>query len=288
MINIISWAYRSILIVMVLLLTGADIGSQALAAELSFDIVINGGTFSAPAAALSAARANPAARILLVEPTDWLGGQTTSQGVAAIDNSNHSPAAALMRDNPELYYPADYRDFLQRIKNAPPAAPGEGYSGDGANWVTRDAFDPRTAAWVLDQMVAEASTITVMKLTVVKNAATSAVTDAFGSGKAIESLTLIERAAKSGYTPFDDYLSEEILDWYDPADSARFSKTTHTIVPRNGAKGLVVIDASELADVAVLSGATYMIGREKTTEHIGEDGSLPGNFSLSTGRLFDR
>ena len=31
---------------------------------------------------------------------------------------------------------------------------------------------------------------------------------------------------------------------------------------------MVVIDASEMADVIVLSGATYTVGREKTTENL--------------------
>ncbi|GAB4319151.1 MAG: hypothetical protein Kow0059_12960 [Candidatus Sumerlaeia bacterium] len=252
----------------------------ARAAALKADIVINGGTFSAPAAALEAARANPGAQILLIEPTDWLGGQATSQGVAAIDNSHHEPGASLMRNNPSLYYPADYLDWLNRIKTAPPSAPGEGYAGDGACWVSREAFDPRTAAWVLDQMIAEKPNITVKKLTVVKDVATSPVADGWGSGVVITGLTLIERAPKAGYTPFDEFLSAEIVDWYSPSDSARFTKMTHTVSPLNPAKGLVVIDASELADVVVLSGATYMIGREQSTEAVGEDGSLPASNEL--------
>ena len=121
-------------------------------ASLQFDIVVNGGSFSAPAAAIAAARVNPAAQVLLVEPTDWLGGQSTSQGVSAIDNAWHSPGGALMRDNQAIYYPADYLDFLNRLKNKPPEAPGTGMAPNGSAWVSREAFDPRTGAWVLDQM----------------------------------------------------------------------------------------------------------------------------------------
>lgn len=258
----------------------AFIVASATAAELKFDIVINGGTFAAPAAALQAARGNPAAKILLIEPTDWLGGQATSQGVAAIDNSYHDPAAALMRNNPSLYYPADYLDFINRIKTAPDAAPGEGYAGDGANWVSREGYDPRTGAWVLDEMIAEQTNITVMMLTVVKDAATTAVTDAHGVGLKITGLTLVQRAPQPGYTPFDNFLSDEFLDWYSKADSPQFTKTTHTVAPLDPQKGLVVIDASELADVVVLSGALYMVGREQTTEKVAENGALPATNEL--------
>lgn len=246
-------------------------------AALPFDIVINGGSLAAPAAALEAARANPAANVLLLEPTDWLGGQATSQGVAAIDNAWHDPGASLMRNNPALYYPADYRQWIADIKSAPPEAPGEGYAGDAACWVSREAFDPRTAAWVLDNQLATLPNITVMKMTVVKDVATSPVLDANGPGLVIQSLRVIQRVPVAGYKPFDQFLSQEILDWYSPADSPQFTKTEYAIVPRDAHKGLVVIDASELADVVVLSGAVYVVGRELVTEKIADDGTLPAH-----------
>lgn len=251
------------------------ITSQSKAEPMQFDIVINGGSFSSPAAALQAARSNPASEILLLEPTDWLGGQATSQGVAAIDNSHHAPASGLMSGNEELYYPADYLDFLARLEDPPAEAPGLGFGPPWTSWVSRDVFDPRTAAWILEQMIAEQPNITLMKMAVVKGVETVDVNDADGAGKKIIGLTVIERTPVGGYTPFDDFLSEEIEDWYTADDSARFTKAVHVITPRDGGKGMVVIDASENADVVVLSGADYTVGRESTTEKINEDGSLP-------------
>ena len=255
-------------------LSGSADGRQR-AIELEYDIVVNGGSFAAPAAAFAAARANPTAHILVVEPTAWLGGQATAQGVAAIDNPWHEPGASLMRNNPELYYPADYLDFLDRIKNAPPAAPGEGFAPNGSAWVTREAFDPRTAAWALDEMAGPFPNIDVLRLAVIKSVETVESTDTWGQATAITSLTVIQRAPAGGYSPFDRFLSEEIADWYDPEDSAEFTKTVFSIVPRQPATGMVVVDAGELADAVVLSGAAYTVGRESTTEVIGDDGSLP-------------
>lgn len=243
--------------------------------EMNYDIVIYGGSFSAPAAALAAARTNPDAQILLVEPMDWLGGQATVEGVSAIDNAWHDPAASLMRNNPQTYYPADYLDFLNRLKNKPPEAPGEGMAPNGCAWVSREAFDPRTGAWTLEQMVSEYPNITLMKLTVVKDVATTDVVDQFGTGKKITGLTLIQRIPINGYKPFDKFLSQEILDWYDTNDSADYQKIIHEVGPRDPVKGLVVIDASELADVIILSDAVYTVGRELTTEKIADDGTLP-------------
>lgn len=257
------------------LIVGAMIlaaGGQLPASDLEYDIVVSGGSFSAVAAAFAAARENPTAQVLLIEPTDWLGGQATSQGVSAIDNAYHAPANSVMASSPQLYYPADYLAFLDDMRNAPPEAPGVGYSGF-SGWVSRDCYDPRTAAWVLDNQAAAFSNLTVMKLTVVKNVATSASTT---PGRLrIDSLSLIERAPANGYVPFQDFLSQELADWYSPADSARFTKQAHTVVPRNPETGLVVIDASELGDVMVLSGARYTQGREVSTEKVAENGTLP-------------
>lgn len=242
--------------------------------ELLFDIVINGGSFSAPAAALAAARTNPDAQILLIETTDWLGGQATSQGVSAIDNSYHAPANSIMRLNETTYYPADYLDWLDRMKNAPVFEPGEGYSGS-SGWVSRHCYDPRTGAWALDEMVGEVPNITVMKLTVLKSTTTVNLTDEVGAGKKITELRLIQRTPVGGYVPFTDFLSNELPDWYALADSPRFTKETFTVTARDVDTGLVVIEASELGDAMVLSGATYTQGREVSTEKVAENGTLP-------------
>jgi hypothetical protein len=245
------------------------------AAQLAFDVVVVGGSFSAPAAALAAARTNPNVKVLVIEPTEWLGGQATSQGVAAIDNAWHDPGASLMRNQPSLYYPADYLDFLNRLKNAPADAPGEGFAPNGSCWVSREAFDPRTAVWVLDKMLAETTNVTVMRMTVVKHVQTAPVSDSFGDGAKITALTIIQRTPRDGYVPDTKFVSQEITDWYSPNDSPDYTKTVYDVVPRDSQKGFVVIDASETGDVIVLSGAAYTIGREKTTEEMGEDGTPP-------------
>ncbi|MEQ8819316.1 MAG: FAD-dependent oxidoreductase [Sumerlaeia bacterium] len=244
------------------------------AAELAFDIVVNGGSFSAPAAAFAAARENPQAQVLLIEPTDWLGGQATSQGVSAIDNAYHAPANGWMANDEPNHYAADYLQWITRMQTAPPSAPGEGYSGL-SGWVSRDCYDPRTGAWALDQLAAGFPNLTVMKLTVLKDLTVEPVADERGAGQRITGLVLIERTPQPGYSPFDDFTSEELPDWYSDADSARFTKATHTVVAARPEVGLVVIDASEVGDALVLSGARYTQGREVSTEAIAEDGSLP-------------
>jgi len=243
-------------------------------ATIETDIVIAGGSFSATAAAFSAARENPDSDVLLIEPGDWLGGQATMQGVAAIDNVWYAPANSIMANNPDLYYPADYLAWLDEMRNAPIMAPGIGYSGL-SGWVSRDCYDPRTGAWALDQMALDFPNLTIMKLAVIKDVTTTSINDAYGSGLQIEDLTVIERTPINNYEPFSDFLSQEMPDWYDSNDSTRFTKEVHTIVPVDETTGLVVIDATETGDVMVLAGAKYTQGRERFTEKVTIDGTLP-------------
>lgn len=236
-----------------------------IASSLRFDIVVSGGSLSAPAAALAAARNAPNAKVLLIEPTDWLGGQATSQGVSAIDNAWFDPGRTAMAEDPDGHYAKDYLQWLRRMND--PGAPGTGMSKNGTSWVSREAFDPRSAAWVLDRMIEEQPNITLMKLTVVKNVETR-------DGR-ISALTLIERIPTQNYKPFDDYLSDEIQDWYSPSHSRRFAKVVHRVEPADFQQGFTVIDASELADVVALSGAEYTQGAELETEEVDGRGNLP-------------
>lgn len=234
---------------------------------LYFDIIINGGSFGAVASALEAARIAPDARILFIEPTDMPGGQATSQGVSAIDNPWHEPAASLMRNYPELYYASDYLEFIDALKNIPVGAPGYGMAPDGTSWVSRHSYDPRTAVWILESMLGSHPGITVFKNTVVHNLSIQELP----SGKFISSIGIIKRSPSVSWE--DRFLSEEIHDWYDVTDSYYYTKTLYRIQRESGFP--VFIDASELGDLIVLSGADYTVGRERSTEYLNTDGSVP-------------
>src|ERR1700722_1524013 len=49
------------------------------------DVVIVGGSTAAIAAGIAAAKAEPGLHVVLLEPTDWIGGQLTSSAVCAVD-----------------------------------------------------------------------------------------------------------------------------------------------------------------------------------------------------------
>lgn len=89
-------------------------------------------------------------------------------------------------------------------------------------------------------------------MTVVKSAETS--------GSTISSLTAITRSPKQGIDPWNKTLSDDVSDWYSPADSPSYSKTTTQFVAS------VFIDATELGDLLVVSGASFAQGWETPNE----------------------
>ena len=110
------------------------------------EILIVGGGTGGVAAALAAARAGRS--VVLLEETDWLGGQMTAQGVSALDEHEHIEAfggtasyyrfRAMLRDH--------YRGMAGEAGRRPDFNPG-------ACWVTRLAFEPRIAVRVIDEML---------------------------------------------------------------------------------------------------------------------------------------
>ena len=110
------------------------------------EILIAGGGAGGVAAALAAARAGR--RVILLEETDWLGGQMTAQGVSALDEHAHIELfggtasyyrlRALLRDH--------YRALAGEAGRRPDFNPG-------ACWVTRLAFEPMVAVDVIRMML---------------------------------------------------------------------------------------------------------------------------------------
>src|SRR5256885_5716853 len=102
----------------------------------SCEILIAGGGTGGVAAALAAARSGR--RVVLLEETDWLGGQMTSQGVSALDEHEHIESFGGTRSYYEL------RNGLRQPHQQ---------LNPGAGWVTRLAFEPRVAVEVIERLL---------------------------------------------------------------------------------------------------------------------------------------
>ncbi|HEX2649739.1 MAG TPA: FAD-dependent oxidoreductase [Burkholderiales bacterium] len=112
-----------------------QVGAAAGRAE-PCEVLIAGGGMGGVAAALAAARQGR--RVVLLEETDWLGGQMTSQGVSALDEHEHIESFGGTRS----YY---------AMRNAIRAHYGE--DNPGHCWVTRLAFEPRVGVRILEGML---------------------------------------------------------------------------------------------------------------------------------------
>jgi hypothetical protein len=112
---------------------------------LSCDIAVIGGSLGGVAAALAAASAGKS--VVLTEATDWLGGQITSQGVAALDEHAYIETFGGTR----TYYAlrsairAVYRDQYQI--DMPFLNPGN-------SWASRLCFEPRIGLQVIETLLA--------------------------------------------------------------------------------------------------------------------------------------
>jgi FAD dependent oxidoreductase len=100
------------------------------------EILVAGGGTGGVAAALAAARSGR--RVVLLEETDWLGGQMTSQGVSALDEHEHIESFGGTRSYYEL------RNAIRQHYGA---------LNPGNCWVTRLAFEPRIAVGMIERML---------------------------------------------------------------------------------------------------------------------------------------
>ena len=121
--------------------------------DVTCDVLIVGGGTGGAAAALAAARHG--CRVCLLEETDWLGGQMTSQGVAALDEhayiENFGGTASYYRLRHAL------RDYYR--KYAPNARQSNTFN-PGNCWVTRLAFEPHVAADYLHALIKQVGNVT--------------------------------------------------------------------------------------------------------------------------------
>ncbi|MCX8213461.1 MAG: FAD-dependent oxidoreductase, partial [SAR202 cluster bacterium] len=111
------------------------------------DVLVVGGGMGGVAAAWAAARRGKSVHLL--EETDWLGGQITSQGVSALDEHEHIEGFGGTR----TYYALReaIRDHYRSLLSVPE---GDGPFNPGSSWVSRLAFEPQVALAVLKRLLA--------------------------------------------------------------------------------------------------------------------------------------
>ena len=237
--------------------------------------MIAGGTTAAFAAAVSAAGSG--ARVCLLEPTDWVGGQLTASGVPAVDEAWHRVVdpktgrisvnvAAIARRRENMT--PNFRALLDATGN-----PGRG-------WVSNYCFEPRTflerQLLPMEGRASQNGRLVVYRDTVIKHARIDA------EDGLIRAVVAIRRTPKPGigWGGYDRLPSEDLADWYSPTPSERFDKTVLTFAARQPGR-TVFIDATEWGELLVLAGAPYLQGVERVR------GGRQGDDTCGQSTVFD-
>ena len=195
--------------------------------------------------------------VCMTEITDWVGGQISSQGTTALDESREQRNL--------LFYSRGYKELRDRVEQK------YGVLNPGECWVSASCFLPADANAILMEMLAEAQAQGGGELkwfpnTVVKDLTMNA------DGTHIDQVIAISHSPAPGTPPLNtDFLSEIIEDAYVYDDSARLSKQIIQFVPagielegvEDAAPRKVdwfVIEATETGELIVLADVPYELG----------------------------
>jgi FAD dependent oxidoreductase len=255
-------------------LASAPEGRASAETFRDFDVVIAGGTTAAFAAAVSSAESG--ARTALIEPTDWVGGQLTASGVPAVDEAWHKIT------DPRTKQVLNVSAIARKPQNMTPnfRAMLDATGNPGGGWVSNYCFQPRD---FLDQHLLPLEMKLKDRLVVFRDTVIKSV-EADPKTGSIKSITAIKRTPRPGvaWNGYDRRLSEDLADWYSPAESPRFQKTSLTFVadPRPGHE-TIFLDATEWGEVLVLAEAPYLQGVEDV------DGGREGNDTCGQATVID-
>jgi FAD dependent oxidoreductase len=217
---------------------------------IACDILIVGGGLSGVAAAYEGLRAGRT--ICMTELTDWVGGQISSQGTSALDETADQRS--------QLLFPKGYLELrnaiFDRIKQKNP----------GNCWVSSACFLPSMGNEILREMLDRAQKQGKGRLlffpnTVVKSLEVSSQT----SGAKVLQVQAIQHQAQPHTPPLNsNLLSQEWDDFYSETDSPRLSKNIlHFTAPPSGQ--WMVIEATETGELLALADLPYRVGIDPLT-----------------------
>ena len=131
--------------------------------DLTCDVLVVGGSLGGAAAALRAGMWG--GKVLLLEPSGWLGGQMTAQGVCTPDENDYVETVGCTDA---------YRDFRRRVREhyrtqyrLTAQAKALPHLNVGGCWANAGfAMEPLVGSRILAQMLAEVPSVTVLPLSV--------------------------------------------------------------------------------------------------------------------------
>lgn len=192
--------------------------------------------------------------VCMTDITDWVGGQISSQGTSALDETSRQRAL--------LYYSRGYNELRRRIERK------YGELNPGECWVSVSCFIPADAHKILLDQLEDAAdkgdgTFKWFPSTVIKELELSA------DGKMINGAIAIQHQPQPGTPPLNtEPLSQKIEDAYRYEDSSRFKKNIIRFAPKAKAqKGAdwYVVEATETGELIALADVPYRLGLDPRT-----------------------
>jgi hypothetical protein len=243
---IINWMRRGVGVVLLTACCPWVMPAQALENKaIACEIAIVGGGLAGVAAAYESLLAGKT--VCLTELTDWLGGQISSQGTSALDET--------VGQRTSQFFPRGYlalrNALLQKVDNPRP----------GDCWVSYVCFLPQKGHNSLTQMLKTAAkegkgTLYFFPNTVIKSLQTTPA----GQGETITSLRAIQHRPAPGTPPLNtDFLSQIWDDIYRETDSPRLQKTILELAPPPD-RPWMVIEATETGELLGLADVPYRVG----------------------------
>jgi len=226
------------------------------------ELLIVGGGLAGTAAAYESLRMGHT--VCMTELTDWVGGQISSQGTTALDESREQRR--------RLFYSRGYNDLRRRVEEK------YGELNPGQCWVSVSCFMPADANAILMEMLAEAEREGGGELKWFPNTVIKEV--GFNADRThIDTMMAIRHSPAPGTAPLNtDFLSEIIEDAYTYQDSARLSKEIIQFVPAgidterfpNADPDRVdwfVVEATETGEIIALADVPYELGLDPRSPH---------------------
>jgi len=223
-------------------------------ADVTCEVLVVGGGLAGAATAYESLLAGRT--VCLTEITDWVGGQISSQGVAALDER------ATQRQ--KLYYSRGYLELRQRIERR------YGELNPGKCWVSESCFIPRDGNKIVSDMLQAAAkkgkgTLKWFPSTVIKELQIESA----GSGQQIQNVIAIQHSPAPTAPEINTKpLSQTIEDSYQYENSSRFQKKIIRFLPLKVTKfsqqpkpaDWYVIDATETGELVALADVPYKLG----------------------------
>ncbi len=220
------------------------------------EVIVIGGSLGGVAAASHAMQSG--AKTCLIELTPWLGGQISSQGVSALDES----LAMQGLDN----YSASWKRFKQLIEEQPVQLPAwsnvpspRRVKDINSCWVADLCFPPVAGATAADKLLQVSSRKAPGSIWGTSIAFKGAEFDS--TGKNITAIYAVRRIPRdSNYMP-TGRLSQELTSWYSWFGDEVFEKVPLRLQPPANGR-LIVIDATDTGELVGWAGIPHRLGSE--------------------------